>query len=83
MAAGCLPIVSELPVYRDWITDGSNGLIITNENSLTTLLRHSISQPALRERAAKINRQLVRERAINEELFPEVLNYYKKVVGEA
>ncbi|HBE80849.1 MAG TPA: glycosyl transferase family 1, partial [Firmicutes bacterium] len=25
MAAGCLPVLADLPVYHDWITDGVNG----------------------------------------------------------
>jgi glycosyltransferase involved in cell wall biosynthesis len=28
MAAGCVPIVSDLPANAEWITDGSNGIVV-------------------------------------------------------
>lgn len=30
MAAGCIPIVSDLPANAEWITDGNNGIIVKN-----------------------------------------------------
>ena len=30
MAYGCIPIVSNLPSNKEWITDGENGFIVQN-----------------------------------------------------
>lgn len=78
MAAGCLLVVSDLPVYHDWIKDGENGLIInSNADDLAVALRRSLEDQDLRERAARINRELIRHRAIWEEQFEKMLNYYR------
>jgi glycosyltransferase involved in cell wall biosynthesis len=86
MAAGCLPILSDLPVYHDWITDGVNGLFAkTDFSDLTNVLRRGIRDPRLRQQAALINRRLIQERAIWEEQFRPMLQYYRALVngGEA
>jgi L-malate glycosyltransferase len=78
MAAGSLPVVSDLPVYHDWIKDGENGLIVApNIDDLAAALRRSIEDKELRERAARQNRNLIKERAIWEEQFEKMLEYYR------
>lgn len=32
MAYGCLPVVSDLPANREWITDGENGIVVSDHN---------------------------------------------------
>ena len=78
MAAGCLMVVSDLPAYHDWIDDGENGLIVAaTVEDLADALRRSIEDRELRERAARINRELIRERAIWEINFEKMLEYYR------
>jgi glycosyltransferase involved in cell wall biosynthesis len=78
MAAGCMLVVSDLPTYHDWIEDGENGLIVVpNVDDLVAALRRSIEDKDLRERAARINRALIKERAIWEEQFTKMLEYYR------
>lgn len=78
MAAGSLPVVSNLPVYHDWITDGENGLIVDLKvDDLAAALCRSIEDRTLRERAAGINRELIKQRAIWEEQFEKMLEYYR------
>jgi glycosyltransferase involved in cell wall biosynthesis len=78
MAAGCMLVVSDLPTYHDWIEDGENGLIVVpNVDDLVAALRRSIEDKDLRERAARINRELIKERAIWEEQFTKMLEYYR------
>jgi L-malate glycosyltransferase len=83
MAAGCLPILSDLPVYRDWVNDGINGLIVKRDfTDLAAALRRGIMDQDLRLLAAAINRKLIQERAIWEEQFQPMLEYYRaKVKG--
>jgi glycosyltransferase involved in cell wall biosynthesis len=68
MAAGCLPIVTDLPSQRELIDDGVNGFRVPPHRP--DLLAERISQvlddPGLRERAAEINRAIVEERGLNE-----------------
>lgn len=58
MSAGCIPVVSDLAVSREWITDGLNGIIEkTGENPLE--FAQTIDSDACR----KINKQLISEKA--------------------
>jgi len=78
MASGSLPVVSNLPVYHDWIKDGEKGLIVDLKvEDLAAALGRSIEDQKLRERAAGINRELIKERAIWEEQFAKMIEYYR------
>jgi glycosyltransferase involved in cell wall biosynthesis len=80
MAAGSLPVLSDLPAYHEWIQDAQNGLYTRiDPEQLAAVLRRGIDQPDLRNMAAIINRRLIQERAIWEEQFQVMLQYYQKV----
>jgi glycosyltransferase involved in cell wall biosynthesis len=60
MAYGCIPLVSDLPDNRDWVTDNENGIIMTEGIRIDVL-------PAIQEKAAAIfqkNREMITEKAI-------------------
>jgi glycosyltransferase involved in cell wall biosynthesis len=81
MAAGCLPVVSDLPVYRDWIKNGINGLITgSTPVQVADALRKGIHDAELRCRAAEQNRGLIAERAIWEDQFQAMIDFYQKAV---
>lgn len=58
MSAGCIPIVSDLPVSKEWITNGVNGIIERDgENPLVKAIELDL------EKCAEINQRNVQERA--------------------
>lgn len=65
MACGCVPIASDLPSLREWITDGVNGFLVEPRdeeavaNALLTVLADEDRRRSMRES----NLTLVRERA--------------------
>lgn len=62
MACGCIPIVSDLPANREWITDGINGVIATDVSF------DFISQ-ALKinpDEVARINKELINHEGTKE-----------------
>jgi glycosyltransferase involved in cell wall biosynthesis len=65
MAAGCLPIVSDIPAARTWITPGENGLLVdgSDAGSVAAALRRALQDEALRRLAAERNRAIVERRA--------------------
>ena len=65
MAAGCLPVVSDLPANREWITDGDNGLLfpVGDDAALAACLRRAAGDAGWRAQAARRNRELVAARA--------------------
>lgn len=66
MACGIFPIVSDIPANREWVTDGLNGILIPFDNP--TVLAEKIVQALddrnLRKRAAKINQEIIKEKAL-------------------
>ncbi|TCL61809.1 glycosyltransferase involved in cell wall biosynthesis [Hydrogenispora ethanolica] len=79
MAAGCLLIVSDIPAYREWVRHEENGLVVGfNADELASAFRRGIEQAEFRERARIQNRCLIESRAIWEDKFKMMLDWYKK-----
>jgi glycosyltransferase involved in cell wall biosynthesis len=74
MAAGCLPVVSDIPANREWIEAGDNGLLFPagDAAALAEALRRAGGDADLRRRAAVRNRDLVAARATWEHNIDEV-----------
>lgn len=68
MAAGCFPIVSDLPTQRELVEDGASGLRVPPHRPevLAEALRRALDDAGLRRRAAEANRVVVEERGLNE-----------------
>jgi glycosyltransferase involved in cell wall biosynthesis len=64
MAAGCLPIVTDLPANREWINDGENGLLypVDDDAALAKQIKRAAA-PAFRATAIPRNRAIIRARA--------------------
>jgi len=72
MAFGCIPLVSDLPDNRDWVTDNENGIIMIEGIRIDVL-------PAVQAKAETIfhkNRDMIAEKAI----FPKSMeDFYQKL----
>ena len=68
MAAGCFPIVSDLPTQRELVDDGVSGLRVPphDRDALAARITQALGDAALRRRAVDVNRALVEERGLNE-----------------
>lgn len=68
MSYGCIPILSDLPDNRDWVTDGVNGIILQENKRIDTIM-------AIRGDSMKIynmNREMVSKKAI----FPRAIEEF-------
>jgi glycosyltransferase involved in cell wall biosynthesis len=65
MAFGCFPVAGDIESIREWITPGTNGLLVepTSPQALAEAILLALEHPELRARAAELNRNLVRQRA--------------------
>ncbi len=66
LSCGLFPVISDIPQNREWINPGiDNGILVPLDQpeALAVALERAIIDRDLREHAAKINRQLVMERA--------------------
>ena len=76
MSAGCIPVVSDLPVSHEWITDGINGVIrCTGENCIASAVKMNL------EEVARHNEKLIAERATSEIARNKLETIYKKLIG--
>ena len=78
MACGAVPVVSDLPVFRDWITPEQNGMIVPVRDEIATAqaIIHLLNNPALCQEIAQRNRQVVSERADYRIWMKQVENMY-------
>ena len=85
MAAGCFPIVSDLPTQRELIEDGVNGFRVPlhDRRVLAERIRQALADPGLRRRAAEANRRIVEERGLNENEMARMERLYLRLAGRA
>lgn len=78
MAFGCLPVCGDLESIREWITPGVNGLLVdpSNPQALADALCLALETPALIEKAAQANREIIQERAEITSTREHIRNFY-------
>ncbi len=81
MAAGCFPIVADLPTQRELIKDGVNGFLVPlhRPEILAERIERVLAQPELRRAAAARNRAIVDERGLNENEMAKMEALYRQL----
>lgn len=76
MSAGCIPVLSDLPVSHEWIQNGVNGVIKSKkENCLSAALK--LDQPEV----ASLNAKIISERATTETAAEKFHKIYSDISG--
>jgi glycosyltransferase involved in cell wall biosynthesis len=78
MASGCIPVLSELPANKEWVSNGKNG-IITQADQLNDALQNALKLDAVE--VAKNNRAIIQERASKQINRKKFLKLYEKLVS--
>jgi glycosyltransferase involved in cell wall biosynthesis len=83
MAAGAVPLVSDLPSLREWIADGVNGRMVPARNveALTQALIELLGDPETRQRMRAHNFDLVKERADQKNEMLRMESIYESLAG--
>jgi glycosyltransferase involved in cell wall biosynthesis len=83
MAAGALPIVSDLPSVHGWIEDGVNGFRVPPRDidALASAMLRALNDHELRRSAALYNRRLVEARGLREPNMLLMERYYYRLAG--
>jgi glycosyltransferase involved in cell wall biosynthesis len=76
MGCGCVPVVSDLPANREWITDGVNGLVVSNDENIFGRL-NTVDFNA----ACAMNKEIVTKRASREASRETFLNVYRELLS--
>jgi glycosyltransferase involved in cell wall biosynthesis len=83
MACGVFPVVSDLPANRCWVGHENNGLLfeVGNNPQCAAMLKRAMEDAALRDRAAELNPQIVRQRADRKKLLQAYEDYLLELVA--
>jgi glycosyltransferase involved in cell wall biosynthesis len=77
MACGVFPVVSDIPANRCWLQHEENGLLfeVGDDRQCAAMLKRAIEDYLLRDRAAELNPQIVRQRADRKKLLQAYEGY--------
>lgn len=84
MAAGCMPVLSDLPANREWVTDGRNGVLVADIGELEQGLRRAIAWWESGRWASEgiaPNLQTIREKALFKVNVQQFLALYARLAG--
>lgn len=81
MACGAVPICSDLPSLREWVTDGVNGFLVPvdDPNAIASRILQALSDAPLAATFAESNRQLVERRASRRVHMSRMVQAYKSL----
>ena len=84
MAAGALPVVSDIPGNREWVKDEESALMfhVGDTDALASKLVQAITDRELQAGAAQINRSTVKSRAIWENNMRTVEGAFEELVAK-
>jgi len=82
MACGPAPIVSDLPSFREWITDGQNGYLVPprDTEALANAIVHLLRSQDLCHQFARTNRRIIEERADHRMEMKRVEGLYQSLI---
>lgn len=82
MACGIFPIVTDIPANREWIKDGDNGFLfpVNDEKILAGQIIKVIQNKTIREKAKKINIEIIKQRALWKNNIKKIEEYYERLL---
>jgi glycosyltransferase involved in cell wall biosynthesis len=83
MAAGCFPVLSDLPTQREWVEDGANGFLVAprDAHTLAQRLGDALENAALRREAAERNRGIVEARGLWQKNALVMEDWYRRLAA--
>lgn len=81
LVMGAFPVQSCTSCADEWIADGQSGLVVPPEDVdiIEKALRRALTDDALVDQAAALNRETARKRLNSSVIQPQVIDFYKRV----
>lgn len=82
MAIGCLPVVGDIESTREWVENGKNGFVVDpgDHEALAGVILKGLGDAGFRKMAAKVNAEIIRERAERGSVAGLVSVFYREVI---
>jgi len=82
MSIGCYPVVGDIASTREWITDGENGSLVSPDNpsDVSRAILKVLNDPALKEKAAVKNSEIIRKQAVRQNIAHGVKSFYETLL---
>lgn len=83
MALGCFPIAGDIDSIREWIENGRNGILVNPRDpmSIANGIIEGIHNTILRQQAALINREIIRERVDANKVRLSIHDFYNDILN--
>jgi glycosyltransferase involved in cell wall biosynthesis len=78
MAAGCIPVLSNLPANMEWVLDGVNGLIVPNVDESFFDRVTGIDE----QRAIEMNRDIIAKKGTREANRKKFITLYERAIND-
>ncbi|TFH34332.1 MAG: glycosyltransferase [Anaerolineales bacterium] len=84
IACGCFPVVGDLASLREWVQDGTNGLLIdpASPEALAQAVITALRDPGLRSQASAHNQTMIDTRAERSQVGRELDRFYCEVIAQ-
>jgi glycosyltransferase involved in cell wall biosynthesis len=82
MACGCFPVAGDIESVREWIVDGTNGLLCdaTDKTSLAAAMIRALEDKQLHRAAQEKNLRLICEHAEYHQVMQKAEAFYQQIV---
>jgi glycosyltransferase involved in cell wall biosynthesis len=82
MACGSLPVAGDLESIKEWIQDGTNGLLVgtLNPAELADAVVKGLNHPDLIERARLANHEIITNRALRSDVMGRAEAFYQEIL---
>lgn len=84
MASGIFPIVSDIPANKEWITNGENGVIISeiDDEVLAKAMELAIESNELLSNSIRINKEIIEKRALWKDNMKFIIDRYNYIINK-
>jgi glycosyltransferase involved in cell wall biosynthesis len=85
MACGCFPVAGDIESVREWITPGTNGLLVdpSDPQDLADAICEGLQNSELRTRSYVINQTLVQDRAEYSMVMKKATQFYHQLMAKS
>ncbi len=83
MACGSFPVAGDLESLREWITPGVNGDLVPpgDRQALATAILRALKDKGLRQKALRVNQELIDQRADYAQVMPQARTFYQSLLA--